>query len=552
MMFGSLPRRICAVFSRAARLAGAIDGPANVSRPPDAPRRAVGGGRRCGVEPLEGRALFAGGFSAAVDFAPDDAVAMAGYVADAGQTYGVRPDGLTFGWDVDVTKQAKLKESAVAPDERYETFITPKKAIWELAVPNGDYVVRVVAGDGTKGRKAKVDVEGVPAVDGKTTKDARWLEATVTVSVADGRLTVSPGEGYKSNRLAFLEVAAAIPGTVASVPATGGDPNGLVVPAAPAAPVGPPAVAWAAGVAEAPQTRVEAGVARIGTKLYVMGGYVNGFEVDNTTDVFDAATGTWAKGPDFPGAQTHAGVATDGVRYIYKVAGQVGGSVPGTPTNEAWQLDTVTNLWSPLPPLPVVRYAPAMVYVNNQLHLFAGDDADRTTTTNTHWALDLANPAAGWVAKAAIPEAGDHISTEVIGGQVYAIGGEHGHAAALPESNAAYVQHNFLFRYDPATDAWTRLADVPTARSHAEGTTVAVNGKIVMMGGKLSAADVSDAVQVYDPATDTWAGAGNLPQMNQGGAAIYYDGKIYLAFGQEGAPDHTMWRNLWVGVPSGI
>jgi N-acetylneuraminic acid mutarotase len=488
------------------------------------------------VEPLERRTLWSAGFSAGIDFTPGDAAAMAGYTADAGDAFGVRPDGLTFGWDVDVSDRTRTRASAAAPDDRYETFIAPKKAVWEVSVPAGEYVVRVVAGDGAKGRKAKIDVEGVPAVYGKTTKDVRWLESTVTVPVTDGRLTVSPGEGYKSNRLAFLEVTAVAPAAAA----------------APAVPVGPPAVAWAVGAPEAPQSRVEAGVAHVGTKVYVMGGFVHGLDVDNTTDVFDAATQTWSKGPDFPGAQTHAGMASDGVRYIYKVAGQIGGSVPGTPTNEAWQLDTLLNVWTPLPPLPAVRYATAMVWLDNKLYAFAGDDADRTTVTATHWMLDLANPAAGWVAKAPIPEAGDHMSTAVIGGQIYAIAGEHGHAAVLPEGNAPYVQHNFLFRYDPATDAWTRLADVPTARSHAEGTTLVVNGKIVMVGGKLTATAVSNAVQVYDPATNAWADAGTLPVDNQGGAAIYYDGKIYLTFGQEGAPTHTMWQTLWVGVPSGI
>ena len=545
------------------------------------------GRRGAAVEPLEGRRLFAG-FAAAVDFMPDGATTTLGYVGDAGLVYGVRSDGLTFGWDADVSARAKTKASAAAPDERYETFIAPKKAIWEMAVPSGVYSVHIVAGDGATGVKAKVDVEGIPAVYGKTSKDARWLEATLNVTVSDGRLTVSPGENFKSNKLAFLEatligvqataeaVTPVVTDPVVTDPASGTpatteptaptDPTtpatptdggiGLSEPAAPTAPVivpvGPPAIAWSAGTTTAPQTRVEAGVARLGTKLYVMGGYVHGFDVDNTTDVFDAATGTWSKGPDFPGSQTHASVATDGVRFIYKVAGQVGGSVPGTPTNEAWQLDTVTNQWSPLPALPEVRYAAGMAYVDGKLYLFAGDAADRTTTTTTHWSLDLSNLSAGWVAKAPIPEAGDHIATEVVGGLIYAVGGEHGHAAQLPEGNAPYIQHNYLFRYDPAADAWTRLADLPVAHSHAEGTTLVVNGKILTMGGKLSPTEVSNSVELYDPADNTWTSVGTLPQDNQGGAAIFYDGKLYLTYGQEGAPSHTMWNNLWVGLLTGM
>ena len=119
----------------------------------------------------------------------------------------------------------------------------------------------------------------------------------------------------------------------------------------------PFAVAWTPGALPAPQTRVEGGVAHVGTKLYVFGGYVDGFDVDNTSDVFDAATNTWSRGPDFPGAQTHAATASDGERYIYKVSGQVGGSVPGTPTRDAWRLDTTTGEWTAMPALPEARYA---------------------------------------------------------------------------------------------------------------------------------------------------------------------------------------------------
>lgn len=474
-------------------------------------------------EPLEGRTLFSTDFAASVDFQPNGAESMPGYAVDAGEAFATRPDGLTYGWSQDVSRKAKTRLSEIAPDDRYETFIAPGRATWDLAVPVGTYTVRVVAGDGKKATRARVEVEGVTAIDGKTTKDVRWLDSTVTVTVVDGLLTVAPLDGFKNNRLAFLDVA----------------------------PAAAPAVTWAAGVAASPQTRVEAGVAHVGTKVYVMGGYVHGFEVDNGTDVFDAVTQTWTKGPDFPGSQTHASVTSDGERYIYKVAGQIGEGIPGTPTNEAWRLDTVTNEWTPLPPLPGVRYAAGMQYVDGKLYLFGGDEADRTTVTSNTWMLDLNRLADGWVAKAPIPEPGDHLSSLVIDGQIYAIGGEHGHATRLPDT-AEYVQHTFAFRYDPATDTWTRLADLPFGRSHAEGTTLAINGKIVVMGGKLNATDVSDSVEVYDPRTNEWTHVGTLPQPNQGGMAVAYGGQVFLTFGQEGAPDHTMWQNLWVGTMTGI
>jgi N-acetylneuraminic acid mutarotase len=300
-----------------------------------------------------------------------------------------------------------------------------------------------------------------------------------------------------------------------------------------------------------PQGRVEAGVARAGSKLYIFGGFVKGLAVDNHTDVFDAATGRWTRGHDFPASQTHAGVTSDGQRYIYKAAGQIGGSIPGKATNQVWRFDTIANKWSRLPDLPEARYAGALEYLNDELYFYGGDEPDRTTTTTNLWVLDLKNTAAGWTTKAPLPLAGDHMSGAVIGGKIYSIGGEHGHAGSLPD-DAPYVQHNYLFVYDPAADQWTRLADLPVGRSHAEGTTLVINDKIVLLGGKLGPQDVSNRIDVYDPATNQWTAAGTLPEENQGGASIFYNGQIYLADGQEGAPEWTNWTDTWAGLPAGI
>ena len=189
--------------------------------------------------------------------------------------------------------------------------------------------------------------------------------------------------------------------------------------------------------------------------------------------------------------------------------------------------------------------------MDDKLYFFGGDEPDRTTTTTNLWVLDLQNPAAGWAAKAPLPLAGDHMSGAVIGGRIYSIGGEHGHANSLPD-NAPYVQHNYLFTYDPAADQWTRLADLPVGRSHAEGTTLVINDKIVLMGGKLGPQDASNRIDVYDPATNQWTAAGTLPEPNQGGASIFYNGQIYLTEGQEGAPAGRSGPTPWAGLPSGI
>jgi hypothetical protein len=52
----------------------------------------------------------------------------------------------------------------------------------------------------------RLNAEGVTVVNGTPTSAQRWIEGTVTVSVTDGRLTVSNGSDAVNNKLNFVEV----------------------------------------------------------------------------------------------------------------------------------------------------------------------------------------------------------------------------------------------------------------------------------------------------------------------------------------------------------
>jgi glucose/arabinose dehydrogenase len=147
-----------------------------------------------------------------LNFQPASAVIPAGYTADAGSLYGSRGGGLTFGWNGNNTSNTRDRNSARSPDQRYDTLIHMQKspvpnARWEVAVPNGAYSVRLVAGDATQINSTyRINVEGVLAINGKPTSSNRWIEGNVTVTVSDGRLTVSNATGAKNNKLNFLEL----------------------------------------------------------------------------------------------------------------------------------------------------------------------------------------------------------------------------------------------------------------------------------------------------------------------------------------------------------
>lgn len=157
-------------------------------------------------------------FDVNVNFQPAGAAVPAGYLADTGAVYAGRGNGYTYGWNANNSSTARDRNSTRSPDQRYDTLEHMQKsenpnAVWELAVPNGTYRVRVVAGDPSHIDSVyRTNAEGVLAVSGTPTSAQRWVDNTVTVTVTDGKLTVSNATGAKNNKIAFVEVTQVLPG----------------------------------------------------------------------------------------------------------------------------------------------------------------------------------------------------------------------------------------------------------------------------------------------------------------------------------------------------
>ena len=140
-----------------------------------------------------------------INFQPAGA-AYPGYLVDSGLLYGVRGNGYSYGWNA--VTSPRVRNSALSPDARYDTFTHMENAVWEIALPNGSYTVHVVVGDPDWADVvSKLTVEGVLAINGNTSNSNRWLEATLTVSVNDGRLTIGNLAG-SYNKICYIDISA--------------------------------------------------------------------------------------------------------------------------------------------------------------------------------------------------------------------------------------------------------------------------------------------------------------------------------------------------------
>src|SRR5687768_10205533 len=160
-------------------------------------------------EQLEGRQLLA--FTALIDFQPAGVHTQSGYKADTGAAFADRGNGLTYGWNA-TNNNGIDRNSKKSGNQAFDTFIHMQKNgsfTWELAVPNGSYDVRIVAGDAVfnSGDFYHILAEGQNAINGRQTLTYQhWIGSNQPINVTDGRLTISNGANAVNNKIAFIEV----------------------------------------------------------------------------------------------------------------------------------------------------------------------------------------------------------------------------------------------------------------------------------------------------------------------------------------------------------
>jgi hypothetical protein len=171
-------------------------------------------------------------FSARVSFMPTNSAPPTNYMGDRGEAFRRHSKGHSYGWSADNRAfmrdrnsskyQKDLKNPPMKTQDRRYDFLAymdnekmTNRVFWEIAVPNGSYRVKVVAGDAQKYDSIfGISAEGVVVVDGVPDKTKRWIEGTKIVAVKDGRLTIDNTPSSSNNKLTYVEVYETEPETL--------------------------------------------------------------------------------------------------------------------------------------------------------------------------------------------------------------------------------------------------------------------------------------------------------------------------------------------------
>jgi N-acetylneuraminic acid mutarotase len=299
-----------------------------------------------------------------------------------------------------------------------------------------------------------------------------------------------------------------------------------------------PALEWKKA-APSPFARVESPAAVVDGKIYLFGGFTEDLDASNQLDVYDAASDSWTRKKDMPMRLTHLNPAVDGNTICF--AGGFKGKHPGPVTAEVWKYDIASDTWTAGPPLPEPRAGGGLVVVEHKLYYFGGYKTDRDTNAGDHWSLSL-DGGKEWQREANLPDPRGHVSSAVLNGRIYALGGDHGH-------DITQIDVPSCHRFDPATKKWSEIAGLPDGRSHFESSTIVYKSRILIVGGRCNSSQpprnvVGDLLQ-YDPDANMWHVVGDMPEKLLAPAAAIISDRIVLTGGGLNNP-RPLTASTWI------
>jgi N-acetylneuraminic acid mutarotase len=254
-------------------------------------------------------------------------------------------------------------------------------------------------------------------------------------------------------------------------------------------------------------------------KVYAIGGGRPSAVLYSAVEQYDPATDTWTKKANMPTPRTTFGLSVVNGK-IYAIGGGASG---GALVSIVEEYDPVADTWTTRAPMPTARAFLSCAVAAGKIYAIGGLRSGSSACSPVVEEYDPVTDT--WTRKANTPKPRGAASCSTVGGIIYLVGGMptggQGTDRAQPTVQA----------YDPATDTWTTKAPMTTARGFL--STCVMEGKIYAIGGCLNAYDSSDlsSMEAYDPATDTWWMMPSMQVKRKGLGSAVVSGRIYAIGG---------------------
>ncbi len=249
-------------------------------------------------------------------------------------------------------------------------------------------------------------------------------------------------------------------------------------------------------------------------KLYLLGGYPASRQTVRTVQIYDIASDRWVLGPPLPQPNNH-GMAASVNGKIYLIGGQTTADDPSY-VDTAYELDPARGAWVEKARMPTARSGGVAVVQGGKIYVAGG----RPPRGSDFAAYDPTTDR--WEVLPDLPTQRNHITGAAINGRVHVAGGRLGPGLSPLKTTAHEV-------FDPHTGTWTTAAPMLRGRSGMNG--VMARGCFHVWGGEEPAGMMPDH-DYYDPRTDQWSRLRDMPIPIHGvyGSA-FVDGLIWVAGG---------------------
>jgi N-acetylneuraminic acid mutarotase len=273
-----------------------------------------------------------------------------------------------------------------------------------------------------------------------------------------------------------------------------------------------PATQWRA-LPDAPTARLMMAWTVLDGKVWVMGGMQMGSALQ-IVQSYDPLTGAWQSGPPLPIPLHHAVAVT----YRGEVV-VIGGTTDkiAQASNKVFALRG--NNWVELPTLKHARAAPGAAVVGDKIVVVGGQNNKQVVPQTEIYDGNSWRDAPG------MPNPREHLAVVSDGTYVYAVGGRF---LSADKNSAAFD------RFDPISNSWTTLIDMPTPRGSYGAAYI--DGRIVAVGGE-DPTQVLDAAEMYDIAEGKWTKLAPLPEARHAEVVAAVGNTVYV-IGGANRPTH--------------
>ena len=283
------------------------------------------------------------------------------------------------------------------------------------------------------------------------------------------------------------------------------------------------------------EARHENAFVEAGAKLFLLGG-----RGSKPVQIYDPAANSWVTGADPPVEMHHF----QAILYnydIYVVAGYSGACCSSEfGLDRIYIYDIETDSWSQGAQIPSGRRrgSTGTVLHEGKIYLAGGLNGGHGAPATSFRFFDMYDPVSDtWTVLPDMPRDRDHFHAVILDGELYAAGGRDSSDPSIFDATIGEVDV-----FDFGSNSWTTLpgsSNLPTLRGGC--TSVVLGDQLLVIGGESGGQTVAHAeVEAFDPISGDWNTLPSLIQGRHGTQAAILNGEVYIAAGsanQGGGPE---------------